>query len=138
MTRRHLILALLGVIWLLPLQAAAAPIPVVVKVLTNANLPLIGNLLGGTLIDSIPEANTYLLKLPTLPVVTPLLKLLGVEWIEADRGLSLTPSASLRLLDVPWNDGKDWYRQQPALQLIRTQAAQDYSTGRGLLIADIN
>jgi hypothetical protein len=30
-------------------------IPVVVKILPNANLPLIGNLLGGTLIDSIPR-----------------------------------------------------------------------------------
>jgi len=89
MTRRHLILALIGVIWLLPLHAAAAPIPVVVKILPNANLSLIGNLLGGTLIDSIPESNTYLLKVPALPVVTPILKLLGVEWIEVNRGLSL-------------------------------------------------
>jgi hypothetical protein len=138
MTRRHLILALAGVIWLLPLQAAAAPIPVVVKILPNANLPLIGNLLGGILIDSIPESNTYLLKVPALPVVTPILKLLGVEWIEANRGLSLASNPSLRLLDVPWNGGRDWYKQQPALQLIHTNAAQDYSTGRGLLIADIN
>jgi Subtilase family len=138
MTRRHLILALMGVIWLVPVRAAAAPIPVVVRVLPNANLPLIGNLLGGTLIDSIPEANTYLLKLPALPVLTPVLKLLGVEWIEANRSLSLLPSASLRLLDVPWSSDKDWYKRQPALQLVRMQAAQDYSTGRGLLIADIN
>jgi len=115
---------------------AAAPVSVVLKILPGSNLPLISNLLGGSLIDAIPEANTYLLNLPSLPLLTPTLKLLGVQWIEVDRGVSL-PAKSLRLLDVPLATN-DWYKQQPALQLIHTQAAQNYSTGRGLLIADIN
>jgi subtilisin family serine protease len=117
---------------------AADSVAVVVKVLPGTNLTLVSNLLGGTVIDTIPDANTYLLKLPALPVLTPLLKLLGVQWIELDRGLSLPGKAPLRLLDVPWSNGTEWYKEQPALQLIRTRAAHEFSTGRGLIIADIN
>jgi subtilisin family serine protease len=139
MTRCRLIIALMGVIWITSFQVQAAnPVPVVVKVLPGANLSLISNLLGGTIIDTIPEANTVLLKLPVLPVLSPVLKLLGVEWIELDRGVSLPVRGQLRLLDVPWRSDRDWYSGQPALQLIRTQAAQEFATGRGLLIADIN
>src|SRR5687767_13799461 len=68
---------------------AGNPVSIVVKVLPGVNLSLITNLLGGKLIDSIPEANTYLLNVPSLPILTPVLKLLGVEWIELDRGITL-------------------------------------------------
>jgi subtilisin family serine protease len=143
MTRCRLIIALLGVIWITSARVqTASPIavsvPVVVKVLPGANLSLISNLLGGTVIDTIPEANTFLLKLPALPVLSPVLKLLGVEWIELDRGISLPMDGQFGLLDVPWPSDRDWYAAQPALQLIRAQEAREYSTGRGLLIADIN
>jgi subtilisin family serine protease len=117
---------------------AANPVTVVVKVLPGTNLTLVNNLLGGTVLDAIPDANTYLLKVPVLPVLSPILKLLGVEWIESNRVLSLPANPQLKLLDVPWNSGSGWYGAQPALQLIRTQAAQQYSTGRGIIIADIN
>src|SRR5688572_26051986 len=138
MTRRLWILALVGVIWLTPTAArAATPVPVVVKLLPGANLSLITNLLGGKIIDTIPGTNTHLLNLPLLPVLTPVLKLLGVEWIELDRGVSLPVTGQLRLLDVPWG-GNELYKKQPALQLIRSAAAHQYSTGRGLIIADIN
>src|SRR5688572_15111741 len=117
---------------------AANPVPVVVKILPGANLSLITNLLGGSVIDSIPEANTFLLRLPVLPALTPFLKLLGVEWMELDRGVSLPVQGQLALLDVPWRSGKDWYGDQPAMQLIRMRAAHEYATGRGIMIADIN
>ena len=117
---------------------AANPVPVVVKLVPGANLSVITNLLGGTVIDAIPEANTYLLKLPVLPVLSPILKLLGVEWLELDRGVSLPSNGQLKLLDVPWSLGGGWYKAQPALQLIRTGPAHEYATGRGIIIADIN
>ena len=140
MTRRHLIIALLGVIWLgsTRTEASVSPVPVVVKLLPGANLSLVTNLLGGKVLDSIPETNTYLLRLPLLPVLSPALRLLGIEWMELDRGVSLPVNGQLRLLDVPWRGGDELYKNQPALQLIRAQAAQEYSTGRGLIIADIN
>src|SRR5262245_2190831 len=139
MTRRRLIPALLGMIWISASSAhSAGMVPVVVKVLPGTNLPLVSNLLGGTLVDTIPEANTYLLRLPALPLLTPTLRLLGVEWIELDRGVTLPANPPLRFLDVPWNSGTAWYGRQPALQLIHSDAAKTYSTGRGLIIADIN
>lgn len=124
---------------LVPSSAQAEnQVSIVVKVLPGVNLSLITNLLGGNLIDSIPEANTYLLNVPSLPILTPVLKLLGVEWIELDRGITLPVSGQFRLLDVPWSSGSDLYKKQPSLQLIRSEAARQYSTGRGVIIADIN
>jgi len=120
-------------------NAQAAPtVPVVLKVLPGSNISLINVLLGGTLIDSIPEANTYLVRLPSLPLLNNTLKLLGVQWLELDRGISLPGNPRLALQNVPWNAGSDWYKNQPAFQIIRAQSALEYSTGRGLLIADIN
>jgi thermitase len=139
MSRRHLSILLVALLLCFTTSAQAAPtVPVVIKVLPGANLSLITNLLGGTVIDSIPEANTYLLRLPSLPVLSTTLKLLGVEWLESDRGISLPANPRLALLGVPWNAGSDWYKNQPALQLIRLQDAMPYSTGSGILVADIN
>src|SRR6188474_2789228 len=110
---RRLLLAIGLIIALLVVPAssqAASPVTVVLKVLPGVNLPLISNLLGGTVIDSVPDANTYLLKVPALPVLTPLLKLLGVEWIELNRGVSLPVAGQLRLLDVPWNNSSAFYK----------------------------
>jgi hypothetical protein len=137
--RRILLILLLAIIWVVPASAApATTVPVILKVVPGANLSLISTLLGGSLIDTIPESNTYLLRLPSLPLLNSTLKLLGVEWIELDRGISLPRNPRLALLDVPWNAGSDWYNKQPGLELIRAQAALQYSTGRGLMIADIN
>ena len=138
MTRRRLIVVLLGVIWLCSTSTqAAVSVPVVVKLLPGVRLSVITNLLGGTLIDSIPDANTHLVRLPYVPVLSPLLRLVGIEWLEPNRGLSL-PVHPLALLSVPYSNDKDWYKDQPSLRLIRSNDAHRYSTGRGLIIADIN
>jgi subtilisin family serine protease len=129
---------LVGIILLFPTITHAATVPVVLKVQPSTNVSLVTNLLGGTLIDSIPEANTYLLKLPSLPILNSTLKLLGVEWIELDRGISLPANPRLALLNVPWSAGSDWYKSQPGLRVIHLEDAMLYSTGRGILIADIN
>jgi subtilisin family serine protease len=138
MTGRRILIMLVGILALFPATAHSATVPVVVKIQPATNLSLITNLLGGTVIDSIPEANTYLLKVPSLPVLNSTLRLLGVDWIEMDRSVSLPVNPRLSLLNVPWNAGSDWYKNQPALQLIHVRDAMPYSTGRGILIADIN
>ena len=138
MTGRRILILLVGIVFLLPATTQAATVPVVLKLQTPTNLSLITNLLGGKVVDSIPEANTYLLRLPSLPLLNSTLKLLGVEWIELDRGLTLPANARLSLLDVPWQTGSDWYKNQPGMQLIHVREAMEYSTGRGIMIADIN
>lgn len=117
---------------------AATTIPVVIKVTPGANVSLITSLLGGTLIDGIPEANTYLVRLPSLPTLNTSLQLLGVQWMEQDTGISLARNWGFPLANVPWDSGSTWYRVQPALELIRSNAALDYATGSGVIIADIN
>jgi len=138
MTGRRILIMLVGILFLLPATMHAATVPVVLKVQSPVNLSLITNLLGGKVIDSIPEANTYLLKVPSLPVLNSTLKLLGVEWIEMDRGISLPANSRLSLLNVPWQAGSDFYKNQPGFQVIHVGDAMQYSTGRGILIADIN
>src|ERR1043165_5890098 len=51
-------------------------------------------LIGGTILDSIPGADLYLINVPSLPLVqsllaTPvtLLNLLGIDWIEINKGV---------------------------------------------------
>lgn len=136
--RRRLSLILALFVFFSVNAQAAVTVPVVVKLLPGANLSLISSLLGGTVIDSLPGANTYLLRLPALPIITPVLKLLGLDWVELDRGIRVPANPPLSLLDVPGGNAADWYKQQPALQLVRSGAAQAYSTGRYVMIADIN
>lgn len=138
MTGRRLSLVMAFILLFSVSSRAAGPTPVVVKLLPGANLTAITSLLGGTIVDTIPGTNTILLKLPALPLVGPLLRILGVEWIEADRTISLPKIDVLKGLRVPYRYGSDWYKDQPALGLIRARAAQQYSTGRGIIIADIN
>jgi subtilisin family serine protease len=117
---------------------AAVTIPVVVKLLPGVNLSLITNLLGGTLIDSIPGTNTHLLRLPNLPLLTFTLRLLGVEWLELDRGVGVSKNHPLGVLNVASGTPSDWYKKQPAFKLVRADQALLHSTGSGVIIADIN
>ena len=138
MTGRLLRLILIVVLLFAANADAATSVPVIVKLLPGANLSLISSLLGATPVDSIPGANTYLLRLPSVPVLNTTLKLLGVEWIQANRGLGLPSVAHARLLSATGVADPRWYRAQPAMGLIRSEAAHQYSDGRNILIADIN
>ena len=139
MTGRRLSLILALIIFFFSANAqAAGTIPVVVKLLPGINLSVITNLLGGTILDTLPGTNTYLVRLPSLPIVTPLLKLLGIDWVEADAAVKVPANPPLSLLSVPSGEPGDWYKQQPSFQLIRSGQAKTYSTGRGVMLADIN
>jgi subtilisin family serine protease len=117
---------------------AEAGVPVIVKVSPAVNILNITSLLGGTVLDSIPEANTYLLNLPSLPVLTPALQLLGVQWLDVNKFMTVPSMVPVAALSVPANAAPDWYKYQPSMQLVRSNAAQTYSTGRGIVVADIN
>lgn len=117
---------------------AEAAVPVIIKVSPTANVQTITSLLGGTILDSLPGANTYLLNLPSLPVLTPLLQLLGLLWVEQNKLMTLPRFAPVGTLSVPSGTASDWYKYQPSMMLIQSNAAQSYSTGRGVVVADIN
>lgn len=138
MARRVLVCLL--VIFALSANAMAASTPMIVQTGPLVNVVgLVSALGGGTLLDQVPGTSIYLLNLPNLPVVTPLLEvLLGIVSIEPDRTI-LTPQRSeMGVLTVGGTTAWDWYKTQPQLLRINAVSAQSYSTGRGVVIADMN
>src|SRR6478672_8599697 len=128
MTGRRLSLLLIAVLLLaVPLEATAS-VSVIVKASPRSNVPLIVSLLHGTPLDTITDSNILLVDVPGLPLLTPLLRVLGVQWIEANTSLALPAVGTIG--EITPLDAPDWYKLQPAMQLIRRAEAQTYSTGR--------
>lgn len=120
---------------------AATSSPVIIQTggLTGNILNIISALGGGTLLDSIPGTNIYLVNLPNLPVVTPLVQsLLGIVFMEPDKQVSSPARGQMGILTVPVQTGADWYRLQPELERIEAPNAQAISKGRGVVVADLN
>jgi subtilisin family serine protease len=151
MTGRRLIFVklLLSVVFLLsavPVQAqGSGPIPVIIKVLPNTPLTRVLDSLSGTLIDTIPGTNIHLVNVPRLPLLQPVLglggnvlNLIGIEWLEVNLGVAQPGHGRFGVLQVKPSTAADWYKKQPANQLMRAAQANSYSTGRGVVIADIN
>src|SRR5438067_4871392 len=136
MTGRRLILILV-LIFGLSLQAGAASLPVIIQISPTASISLITNTLGATLLDSIPGANTYLLSVPVAPI-TLTQSLLGIQWLELNSGVTLPNVGQLGVFQIVSSAAPDWYKYQPSWQHIHAQDALPYSTGRGIVVADIN
>jgi subtilisin family serine protease len=143
MTGRRLILCLF-LIAALSAQASAATLPVIVQLSPLGSLSGVLSLLGGTLVDTIPGTNIYLININALnlPLVGPTLtlaeSLLGIQWIEFNNGVTLLPMGQLGLLQLPSSGASDWYKYQPAMQLTNAQKALAYANGHGVVVADIN
>jgi hypothetical protein len=87
----------------------------------------------------VPGTNIYLVNLPNLPVVTPLLQsVLGIVFMEPDRRVVSPARGQMGILTVPAQTGADWYKFQPELMRIQAPNAQAYSQGKGVVIADLN
>src|SRR5436190_375779 len=134
LTRRHLILCAVLVLTL-STHASAAGIPVIVQLAPTASLSSVLSVLGGTLVDTVPGANQYLINVPKLPLISPLLSLLGIQWLETNNGIGLFPIKQFGVLQAATGTA-DWYKNQPALGLIRSQQALAYSRGHGVVVAD--
>jgi subtilisin family serine protease len=135
MAGRHWLFCLI-LIFTFSASTSAASFPIIVQLSPYGSLGSVLALVNGTLVDSIAGANTYLINVPQLPLLSPLLSLLGVQSIETNKGVALPNSSQLGLL---LSDGAaDWFKLQPAMQLIRSQQALQYATGYGVVVADIN
>jgi subtilisin family serine protease len=134
---RHRIIVILLVISGLATPAFATSVPLIVQISPAANIAGIAAALGGTIVDSIPDARTYLLNVPVVPppLTAPLL---GIQSIEPNTAVTLPKFARPAVLTVPGTAAADWYRHQPSMLLIRAGNALPYSTGRGIIVADIN
>ena len=100
-------------------------------------------LTGGTVLDSIPGADIYLINVPNISLVqnllgtsSLLLQTLGIDWLELNKGV--VEPGHVRLGILQKSGAADWYKNQPSFVLIRAGQASPYSTGRGVVVADIN
>ena len=113
---------------------AAAATNIIVQTTNGADINSIAASLGGTVLDSMP-GGAYLLSVSSMPT-GPLPQ--GVQSIETNSSLIL-PRFKGAVLSTPGGSGTlPWYANQPAMKLIRTAEAQTRSTGRGVIIADID
>ena len=124
---------------------AAGSIPVIVKLTSSSGLLRVLNLLDGAVVDQIPGSNVFLVNVPSLLSIQSLLTLpagllqfLGIDWLEINTGVALPKVGQVGVITVGINNTADWYKNQPAMQLIRSNEAKAYSTGRSVVVADIN
>jgi subtilisin family serine protease len=118
-------------------QALASPLPLIVQISPTASVTNIAMALGGSVVDTIPDANIHLLNVPVVPSSFTA-SLLGIEWMELNTGVTLPGFIQVGIVTVPGNTASDWYKYQPSMQLIQAGAALPYSTGSGVVVADIN
>jgi len=125
--------------------SAAGSIPVIVKLTSSSGLLRVLNLLDGAVVDQIPGGNVFLVNVPSVLSVQSLLTLpagllqfLGIDWLEINTGAALPKVGQVGVITVGINNTVDWYKNQPAMQLIRSNEAKAYSTGRSVVVADIN
>lgn len=116
---------------------ADAAVPLIVQVGPLSNIVSVVASLGGTLVDRIPGTNIYLLNVPIVPSQL-LTSLLGIQWVEFNRGVPMPAVAMPAALRTPDNVPADWYKYQPSMLLIRSGQALSYSRGRGVVVADLN
>jgi subtilisin family serine protease len=133
------ILLCLLVFCALSTNAMAAGVPVIVQLGPLGNILNVVNALGGTLLDQIPGTKIYLLSLPNIPTISPLLQsLLGITGLEPDKIIAVPGRGQMGVLTIGGTTAADWYKAQPELLKIRSMAAQSYSRGAGVVIADLN
>src|SRR6267143_3958158 len=116
---------------------AAAYYPLIVQTQPTVSVDAVAAALGGIVADSIPGANTYLLVVPVLPLPSRA-TLLGIQWMELNKTVKLPPYFQRNLLRLQGTAAADWYKHQPAMQLMNADKAAPFSTGRGVVVADIN
>ncbi len=118
-------------------QGSAANTPVIVQLTPTGVLADVLTALGGTLIDTAPDGTSYLINATILPS-TAQYPGLGIDTLEQNKAITLTGARQIGVVRVPATSASDWYKTQPLLTLIHSQAALSYSRGHGIIVADIN
>jgi len=113
---------------------SSEPVTAIVRIDESAHLNLILKLLNGMVLDEIPDANTYLVSLPSMPFSVPY----GVQMLELNTHLSLPVELEVGVLEVPSDTAALWYSEQQAFQIVRVPEAHDFTRGQGVIVADID
>src|SRR5881409_332419 len=134
MSAKRLFLILLVLMLVAFSVDASAAITVIVETSRNADINSIAASLGGTVLDSMPGDSKYLLSLPSMPSTLPS----GVKSMTLDTPLVLPRFRGSALSATGSGGTLPWYANQPAFNLVNAASARAKSTGRGVIIADIN
>jgi subtilisin family serine protease len=113
--------------------AMAADYLVVVTVADGANVNAIADAYNGKVLDSL-TANTYLMDLQSLTAKHPISGVMSMDMATLVR----PGRAKGGVISVKAGTTPDWYYAQPALKFIGVNEARLKSTGKGVIIADIN
>src|SRR5205814_2434146 len=98
-------------------------IPVIVQISPTASINTITSVLNAKILDSIPGANTYLLSVPLTWSTGSLSGLLGIQWVEVNTAIWIPDIAIVGMVNLPGTPLADFYKNQPAWQLIEAQQA---------------
>jgi subtilisin family serine protease len=131
---RKTILTLFLVI-LSQLTAWAGSDRVVVEIPPGMKASAVAASVGGTVVDSIPGTQYYLIKVPSAAAVA---RHLSAVSAELDDAVALRPTGTMAILRTSARQSADWYAEQPAFKLIRADKALDFARGRSIIVADIN
>src|SRR5262245_1849711 len=118
LSRLRRILVVFALVLGLAARASAANSPLIIQISPVSSITGIVAALGGSLLDSIPGANIYLLNVPAVPS-TLTASLLGIQWMELNQGVTQPGFAPLSRVSVPPTVAVNWYKDQPSLLLIR-------------------
>jgi subtilisin family serine protease len=129
---KYLLLLLLALASL-ETRALAADYLVVVNVADGADVKAIAEAYNGKVLDFF-SANTYLMDVKRLTPKNPVMGVISME-----SNLSVRHGRSKGgVISVKQGTPPDWYFTQPALKLIGGDRTRSKSTGKGVIIADIN
>lgn len=133
---RKLIVALL-LIASTQLTAWAGSDHVIVELSANARASAVAAAVGGEVEQSIPGTNFYLMKVPSAAAFArnPQLGVVGAELNDA---ATIRPTGKMGILKTSASKASEWYAQQPAMKLVSADKASAVSSGRGVVVADIN
>ncbi len=117
------------------LAAWAGPVTVILEIPAGAAASAIAAQAGGKVVDAIPGTSYYLLEVPSAAALVGNPLVLSTE---LNQSVALPLVGRRAILKVPDALGSAWYAQQPAMKLVRADKALEFSTGRGVVIADLN
>jgi subtilisin family serine protease len=126
---------LVGLALLLFGVPAFAQIGCVLQLPPNADVAAIAANAGGAVVDAMPDVNQILLSVPNCSPNSPPS---GVTWQEPNASTTFPSNPHPAYLVASPNAAASWYSTQPSFGLINLNGGLTYSTGRGVVIADID
>ncbi len=111
-------------------SSGPGPYQIIVQCSYGTDVNKVAAAYGGKVVDYL-YGSTWLMNVSSLPTVVPQ----GVVYAEVNLNVS---AGNISGWILSTSASSDWYRKQPAMKLIRADAASLVSTGRGVVVADIN